>query len=426
MSHLGGASLESPADESDASASDNLEATLAAVSDDTDIERTISCSDSGIQYEPDEGETQTIETSAEAMLAVTRKAAYVLPAGIGTDPEAIETMPLTAIDDAQSSGLVRRKLTITTEEGTYRISVDGRPDLEGTAQFLRRASWSWRRVAPRLATARSAITELEDHLDDRGPEQLERDKHQAKMALSKAQSGAGRLEVAVDAIEAEIEHLRERLQRQRIRWHVLQGEDDAERATAKLSAGLVHGARPLFESARDHFEQALTIARETDGTRSKQIRIRLEEIREQVYDIEVEPVSDAHDAVEQALATEDHESAIEHWRAAHEQYEDALEDAADDAPIRFQLTWIDANLVRAHRAYAAELEADADEHASNGHEQWARQLYIAASDELLDAGEIAQARSHVDVDPIKAQYEQLATTHTEDSAEWIASESAGD
>jgi chromosome segregation ATPase len=263
-------------------------------------------------------------------------------------------------------------------------------------------------------------------LDSHGPAELEREKHQAKMALSKAQSGASRLDVAVDAIEAEIEQLRERLHYQQIRWHVLQGETDAEAAEEKLTAGLVHIARPLFEDACEHFEQALAIARKSECTRSKQIRIRLEELRERCYDLEVDPVSEAFDSVAAAREAADAEEAIEHWRAARERYEQALDAADDEAPIRYQLTWVDANFVRACRAYASELEEDADEHMANGHEQWARQLYMAASDQLLVAGEIARESEHVDLAPIEAQYERLRTSESEGDPEWLVGAAAND
>jgi len=414
MTHIGGVSLDTPA--SEGTEGDALRETLAAVSDDTDIERTISCSTVG--RDPKEGEPTSIKTS-NGSLVVTHRAVHVLQDGVETDADDVETIPFTTIDDAQSGGLVRRRLTITTDEETYEITAEGRPDLTDVARFLRRASWSWGRVAPRLETAREGIERLESDLQNSAVDGLERDKHRAKMALSKAQSAASRLDIAVDAIEMEIERLRERLLYQRVRWHVLQGEADAEAADEKLSVGLAHAAQPLFESAREHFEQALSIARNSETTRSKQIHIRLEEIREKLYDLEVEPVSEAYEAVEQAIAAGEPESAIELWQDAHERYEQSLESATDESAIRYQLAWIDANLVEARRAYARELAADADEHMANGHEQWARQLYMAASDQLLAAGEFANEHEHIDVAPIESQYEELALSEVDDDPAWL-------
>lgn len=426
MIQLGGASLETPAAGSADTTETDLCELLATVSDDTDIKRTISCSDDGIQYDPDEGEATRIAASTDAMLTVTHRAVYVVPQALESGTEIIETIPFTEIDDAQSSGLVRRKLTITTTEGTYRIKVTGRPDLDGIARFLRRASWSWSRVAPRLETARTAITTLETQLNERGPDQLERDKHQAKMALSKARSSASRLDIAVDAIEAEIEHLRERLQYQRIRWHVLKGEDDAAQAKEKLSSGLAHAGQPRYEDARNHFEQALSIARTNDRAESKQVKRRLEEIRERLYDLEVEPVSESHEAVEQAIAAPNLETAIDHWEAARQGYEGALQEATDEAPIRYQLAWIVANLVRARRAYANQLEEDADNHAANGHDRWARQLYIAADDQLVSALSVARDQEYIETQPIETQHERLAAKHEDAEFEWPGQEATSD
>jgi len=378
MIHIGGVSRDTPAPEG--TEGDALRETLAAVSDDTEIERTISCR--AVERDPKAGDPTSIGLS-NGSLVVTHRAVHVLPDGVDTDAEDIETIPFTAIGDAQSGGLVRRRLTITTDEETYEITAEGRPGLSELARFLRRASWSWGRVAPRIETARMGIETLEANLQNGAVDGLERDKHRAKMALSKAQSAAGRLDIAVEAIEMEIERLRESLLYQRIRWHVLQGEADAEAADEKLSAGLAHAAQALFENAREHFEQALSIARDSETTRSKQIHARLEEIREQLYDLEVKPVSEAYEAVEQAIAAGEPESAIEHWQEAHERYEQALESATNESAIRYQLAWIDTNLVEARRVYARVLAADADEHMANGHEQ-------------------------IDIAPIQSQHEELA------------------
>jgi len=421
MIHIGGVSLDTPAAAGTESAGNALGETLAAVSDDTDIERTISCR--GIEREPDDGGPRS---TSNGMLVVTHRAVHVFSEGVETDADDVGSIPFTAIDDAQTSGLVRRRLTITTEEATYEITAEGRPDLNALARFLRRASWSWGRVTPRLDTARTAIEALETDLQAGELESLERDKHRAKMALSKAQSTAGRLDVAVDAIEGEIDRLRERLQYQQVRWHVLQGEDDAETARAKLANGLAHAAQPLFEDAREHFEQALSLARETGATGSKQIRHRLEEIREQLYDLEVEPRAEAYEAVERALAAESPDGAAKHWRAARTRYDEALETAVETSPIRFQLAWVDANFVRACREYARELETDADEHAANGHDQWARQLYMAADDQLVDALAVAREQDNLDTEPLEAHHERLVGKHADGSFEWPAAEVTSD
>jgi len=423
MIDIGGASLRTST--AGRSQNESLETTLSAAGDDTDIETVVKCRSNGIRYESTDGTSQSIEANSELRVAITNRAIHVLPDGDDTAVDDIGTVPLADIEDVSVGGLVRRTLVVETADGTYTMRPGKRSDLDSVAQFLRRTSWAWSRVAPRLATARAAIETLDEELADRGPGPLEREKHRAKLALSKAQSGASRLDVAVDAIESEIEQLREQLRFQRVRWYAMQGEQTVDQADDRLAAGLVHSADSRLASACDHYEAALENAQECaliDST--EEIRLRLETIRERLYDLEVHPVMEAHDAVERACNVRDTEAEVGHWEQARSLYQDARREVSDESAIRFQLAWVDANLVDAHCAYADMLETDADGHAENDHERWAKQLYMAADDHLEAAYSIAREQEHLDTTSIELRRKRLEMKRSSDPDDELIAKAA--
>lgn len=410
MLQSGGVSLRSVTSEPSSNTTESERTGLAATSDDTDIKTELDCTRRGVRRETADEDPTTIKGEATKTV-ITKKAIHVLPDGEETAPEDVHTVPFTEIEHAESGGLVRRALEVETDDATYHIRPKGRPALEDLARFLRRASWSWSRVAPRFETARDAIETLEAADVSPGEENNEREVHQAKMAISKAQSGAGRLEVAVDAIEQEIEQLRQRLNRQRVRRLVVEAEALEKSARHKRASGLLPAARSDFEAARDNYKTALSIAYDSDMDGSNKLKTRLEEIREVLYDLEVDPAIEGHEAIERALAETDPEARREEWKLAKELFEEAREQTDSQQlaeQMAFQLAWIDGVLVRACRDYAEKLITEAEEHVDNGHEQWGRQLFMAANDELQLAIEIIREREGCSMDQIKATRNRLA------------------
>lgn len=429
MLQIGGASLRSPATEQSADAADDLGATLEAVSDHSDITTTLSCTKRGVVRVPtgESSDKSTIEGS-ETLAVVTAKAIHVLVDGTGTDPDDVRTVPLTAVEDADASGIVRRELAIETTEATYRIRSDDRGSLDDLARFCRRASWSWRRVAPRLETAESAIDTLATELETDNHEAIERAHHRAKLALSKARSGADRLDVAVEAITEEIGRLKHQLDDLSVQWHVECAEELRAEADRKRATAMVPAARSTYERAREHYQEALSTVHNGDLSGANQIKKRLEQTREALYDLEVEPTVQAHEAIERARSAEDLEAERDAWEQAREHYRETLADLTGDneALIEYQLAWVDARFVHACRSYAKQLETEADESAASGHDQWANQLYMAANDQLRAARSVARERDGIPKAPIDQHHRWLAEKAPRIDQEWSSPDASAD
>jgi hypothetical protein len=155
-------------------------------------------------------------------------------------------------------------------------------------------------------------------------------------------------------------------------------------------------AHARLRRAREHFDQALTVAEHNRFDAASDIRSDCEALADRIATLEARPLDLAERARERAQAASSTQDAVDHWESALAYYRTALEagwgvdadfDGGTDA-LRMQIEWVVATIVGLHRSRAEELVASGDEVAWTDSDT-ATDRYETACDHLRCAHDLA-------------------------------------
>jgi hypothetical protein len=371
----------------------------------------------GIKHERD-GETNHVTPGSgfSAVAAITDER-VLLAVGDSADEEHPEidrnvSLPYTEIRSVETSrGMLKSRLTITARTSDrYHFMLGGREDLEEPAECIRRGINYWVGVEQRLSKAKDHLSTVEDHLDSGQPREATAAYRQTRELLNEAATLASEYRSGTHAMHRRIEQLETRLTMTELRGHRTRGHQLVTSAESARSQDDYRQAHDDYAAALDQYERTIALARETDHHELDEIEAEHESAQEAVGELESEPLDEAVDACETAVASD--EPAVDAWEAALEKTHSALAislryDRFDGDPesLRYQVEWAAANLISARQRRAETAEKRGDETAD---EEAGREAYEQAHSDFAAARDVASEFRAGDAEALAASRARVA------------------
>jgi len=352
----------------------------------------------GVRRESDDDSTAfTPGDGYQAITAITDTRVLFVVGDSESDGDEMFTIPYTEIEDVKTGrGVLTKRIDVWTTEGVrWRFPVKSSVDIGPAADYLELAAVVWARVEGQLYHVENHIEDVETAVDEGGYDRASEVAADAREYVFEAQDKARELTTnRSDAIWGRIDELEEKLDRTVLDIHVARAEHCIERAERHEREEKYNKALDAYESAREEFEDAVSVGRNHDLPETPGLLERIDDVTQAIDHVQKAPLKQAEHARNRAEQAEDPEMEARLWEEALEKHqtvmvlgwgEDSQRFAGNTGEIRHHLERIVDNIEDARFQTANRHRVSGYWYYKEGQYDCAREQFAVALDHVEQA-----------------------------------------